>query len=380
LSSLAGLATNHPRTERALGRLLLGGQDTIQPSFRSPSLRPHSDRRHPDVRLRRVPDGRRHAASLDPLLSEESSARGAASCRAVLGSCPVAAAVRAAAQVPSPRSRRGWPSAPSRRDPGRGRAAQGVSPVARMSGRRPGRSLPCPPRPVRRGDVRPTGRADVQHPRVRCPRVRCPGVRGIRVSGRTRSGVRGAVAALSARWTRSGSVWRAAPAGRSGSTCRRGPRAAWSPACIGPDGKGMVRRWPWLARTRVDVAQGRRLAGVPAAAPPWPQRPTRALVQGQDAGRVAGEHGTEQVLTGPAGRPGQVAGVVLTNGPGPRGGDHAAWSLGEGGPVASSSGGPTRFGGGAACGRGAAAARKERCPLGADRSLTSENSGGRDRV
>src|SRR5215217_3037902 len=33
--------------------------------------------------------------------------RGAASCRAVLGSCPVAAAVRAAAQVSSPRSRPG---------------------------------------------------------------------------------------------------------------------------------------------------------------------------------------------------------------------------------------------------------------------------------
>jgi len=33
---------------------------------------------------------------------------------------------------------------------------------------------------------------------------------------------------------RTGSVWRAAPAGRSGSTCRRGPRAAWSPARIGP--------------------------------------------------------------------------------------------------------------------------------------------------
>jgi hypothetical protein len=52
----------------------------------------------------------------------------------------------------------------------------------------------------------------------------------------------------------------------------RGLWAAWSPACIGPAGKGMARRWPWLARTRVDVAQGRRLAGVPAAAPPWPQR------------------------------------------------------------------------------------------------------------
>jgi hypothetical protein len=56
------------------------------------------------------------------------------------------------------------------------------------------------------------------------------------------------------------------------------------------------------------------------------------------------------------------------------------WSLGEGGPVASSSGGLPRFGGGAACGRGAAAAGEERCPLGADGSLTRENGGGRDRV
>jgi hypothetical protein len=222
-------------------------------------------------------------------------------------------------------------------------------------------------------------------PASRCPvsGVRCPvsGVRCIQVSGRTRSGVCGAAAALSApRWPRSGSVWRAAPAGRSGSTCRRGLWAAWSPAGIGPDGKGMVRRWPWLARTRVDVAQGRRLAGVPAAAPPWPQR--------ADTG--AGP--------GPGCRPGGAGSMGRSRGPQPRraswsgrrrgadhdldpaGDDHAVWSLGAGGPVASSSGGPTRFGGGAACGRGAAAARKERCLLAADRSLTSKNTGGRDRV
>jgi hypothetical protein len=54
------------------------------------------------------------------------------------------------------------------------------------------------------------------------------------------------------------------------------------------------------------------------------------------------------------------------------------WAGGD--PGSSSSGGPMRFGGGAACGRSAAAVCEERCPLAADRSLTSENSGGRDRV
>ena len=45
-----------------------------------------------------------------------------------------------------------------------------------MSGRRPCRSLLCcPPRPVRREDVRPAGRADIQCPGVRCPGVRCIG-------------------------------------------------------------------------------------------------------------------------------------------------------------------------------------------------------------
>jgi hypothetical protein len=68
----------------------------------------------------------------------------------------------------------------------------------------------------------------------------------------------------------SGSVWRAAPAGRSGSTWRRGLRAAWSPAGIGPDGKGMVRRWPWLARTRVDPRPGPPLGRRSGCGAAWP--------------------------------------------------------------------------------------------------------------
>jgi hypothetical protein len=215
--------------------------------------------------------------------------------------------------------------------------AQRVSPVARMSGRRPGRSLPCPPRPVRRGDLRPTGRAD-----VRCPGVRCPGV------WTDRPAVSAALPPGCPRRAGPG-VARCGgppPVGRSGSRCRRGRRAAWSPACIGPDGKGRVRRWPWLAGTRVDRSPG----------PPLGRRPGCGAVLAP-AGRhgrwsrarvpagCGGEHGTEQVLTGPAGRRGRSRRRGAGHGPGPAAGDHAGWSLGEGGPVASSCGGSTRFGG-----------------------------------
>jgi hypothetical protein len=62
---------------------------------------------------------------------------------------------------------------------------------SRMSGRRPRRSSLCPrPLSAVRTDVRPTGRADVRCPRIRCPgdRVQATGVHttgAIRVSGRT---------------------------------------------------------------------------------------------------------------------------------------------------------------------------------------------------
>jgi hypothetical protein len=245
----------------------------------------------------------------------------------------------------------------------------------RMSRRRPGRSLPCPPRPVHRGmSVQPVERtSSIQ-------------VSGVQASGASRCPAGQALvsAALPPPWPHAGprvARWRAAPAGRSGSTCRRGPRAAWLPACIGPDGKGMVRRWPWLACTRVDAAQGRRLAGRSGCGAALAQRADTGAGPGPGCRPGGGEHGTEQVPTGPrraswwAGRRRGARPWAWT-----KRCDHAEWSLGEGGPVASSSGGPTRFGGGAACGRAAAAAREERCPLGADRSLTSENSGGRDRV
>jgi hypothetical protein len=240
--------------------------------------------------------------------------------------------------------------APRRRDSGEvgppsgGRRARGCPDA--------GRSLPCPPRPVRRGmSVQPVERTSNTH------------ASGVQASGASRcpagqaSGVRGAAAALSAPWTRSGSVWRAAPAGRSGSTCRRGLWAAWSPAGIGPDGKGMLRRWPWLARTRVDVAQAAAWPASRLRRRLGPAGPTRALVQGQGAGRGRGSMGQSRCSPAPAGCPGgQVVGVVPDHGPGPRGGDHAVWSLGEGWSGGVQLRRPTRFGGGAARGRAAAAA------------------------
>jgi hypothetical protein len=223
--------------------------------------------------------------------------RGAASCRAVLAAVSwwrrSGPRRRCCHREPS------WVAEhPRRRDPGEVGPPSGWSPVARMSGRRPGRSLPCPQRPVRRGDVRPAGRADMQRPRVRCPRVRCPRVRcpGVRCPGvRRNPGVRTdrplVSAALPPRcphagpW--SGSLWWAAPAGRGGSTC------PWSAggvvACRHRAGReGMVRRWPCLAPTRVDRSQGRRLAGVRLRRRLGPSGPTRALVQGQGAGRWRG--------------------------------------------------------------------------------------------
>ena len=257
--------------------------------------------------------------------------RGAASCRAVLGSCPVVAAVRAAAPVPSPRSRDGWPSAPRCRDPARSGRPAGVA--GREDVRTPARPVVAlsassgPP-----WDVRPTGRADIRCPGVRCPGVRCPRVRcpvPSRCPDGPASGVRGAAAALSARWIWSGSVWRATPVGRSGSTCPRGLPAAWSPACIGPDGKGRGGGCRCLLAGGSTLAQGRRLAGVPAAAPPGRRADTGAG-PGQGAGRVAREAWDRAAAHRPAGRPGQVAGVVPDHGPGPGGGDHTGWSLGEG--------------------------------------------------
>jgi hypothetical protein len=139
-------------------------------------------------------------SSYPPTPTHESNAPRRALCRAVPGSCPVAA-VSTRRRC---RDRPGWPSAPKRRDPGKVGPPSGWSPVARMSGRWLGRSLPCPRPRSHREDVRPTGRADVQCPGVRTDRPpvsaalpRCPGRAGP--------------------W--SGSAWWAAP--RSGAAGRR---------------------------------------------------------------------------------------------------------------------------------------------------------------
>jgi hypothetical protein len=196
---------------------------------------------------------------------------------------------------------RGWPSAPSRRDPGEVGPPSGCrrSEDVRMPA---SPSLPCPRPRSGRGDVRPTGRADircsrVRCPGVRCPGVRCPGVRGLRVSGRTgrrcprhhRRAVR--------RWT---PEWLGVAGRAQRVDVPPWSAAAWSPAGIGPNREAIVRRWPWLARMRVDRSPGPPLGRRPGcgAAPTW------ALVQGQGTGRV-GEPGTKQVLIGPpAGRMG----------------------------------------------------------------------------
>jgi hypothetical protein len=112
------------------------------------------------------------------------------------------------------------PDAATRAKSGRpagGRRSRGC-PDAGHAGRRPVRVL-CPPcgRPSNRSRGRPVSTRPVS---TRPVPSRCP-------DGRT-SGVRGSAAALSAPWD--GSVRPAVPLDAMGSTCRRGPRAAWSPA------------------------------------------------------------------------------------------------------------------------------------------------------
>jgi hypothetical protein len=217
---------------------------------------------------------------------------------------------------------------PRRRDPGE---------VGPPRGARRVRGVRTPARPVVAlsassgppWDVRPTGRADVQCPRVRCPGVRCPGVRGIQVSGRTGSGIRGAAAALSAPWT---PEWLGV-ADRPGRAQRvdvpRGLWAAWSPACIGPDGKGMVRRWPWLARMRSTVARAAAWPAFRLRRRLGPSGPTRALVQGQGAGPDGGGARDRAGVHRPrrASWAGRRRGA--DQGAWTKGGDHAEWSLGE---------------------------------------------------
>jgi hypothetical protein len=186
-----------------------------------------------------------------------------------------------------------------------------------MSGRRPGRPLPCPrPRSRRETSVQPSS----GHPVSRCPVSRHP---VHQVSGRTglrcpRRGRR-----LSApRWALG---WLGVAGGRPGrgqwSTWRRGRWAAGSPACTGPDGK----RWydvghGWLARGST-VAQGRRLAVGPG-------RP------GGEHGRGADAHRPYRVSWG------RSSVWCLTMGLDRKVVTTLSGRRASGGPVLSSSGGP----------------------------------------
>ena len=273
-----------------------------------------------------------------PILLRTAVRRGAASCRAVLGSCPVAAAVRAAAQVPSPRSRRGRPSAPKSPYLGEVGPPSGWSPGARMSGRRPGRSLPCPPRPVpprRCPSNRSSGHPASTRPVSRRPVSRRPVHPGVRTDRPLVSAALPPCCPCRA-GPRSGSVWRAARLGAADRRAvGRGRRG-----CLPVSGL-TARGWRgvgggWLARgstvARAAARPASRLRRRPGR---WA---TGGAGQGQGANRVTGEHGMEQVLTGPRRVSWAVVGVVPGHGPGLGGGDHAAWSLARGGPVASSSG------------------------------------------
>jgi hypothetical protein len=175
--------------------------------------------------------------------------------------------------------------APQTLRPGEVWPPSGWSPVARMSGRRPRRSSPCP-RPL--SAVRMSVQSVTRTSGVHASGVHASGVHasGVHASGVHASGVHasGAIQVsgrtalrcprLCSRVIRTAldpGMARCAgpsPLGAMGSRCRRGPRAAWSPARMGSDGKG----WCWVGRgwlARGSTADlGRRIAGAQAGAPP----------------------------------------------------------------------------------------------------------------
>jgi hypothetical protein len=205
--------------------------------------------------------------------------------------------------------------------PGRGLAAQRV-----VAGREDVRTPATPvvalsASSVRRADVRPIGQADVRCPRVRCPRERChPGVRtdGPPVS----AALQPCCPHRAGPWN--GSVRRAVPVGRNGFDVPPWS-AGWSPARIGPDGKGWccVGRG-WLAR--VDGRPG----------PPHRTRTGCGAVAGKGAGPAPGcrsvgwgareRAGAHSIPPG-----GSWAGCRRGARPwaGQGGGDHAPWSSGR---------------------------------------------------
>jgi hypothetical protein len=145
-------------------------------------------------------------------------------------------------------------------------------------------------RSLRRADIRPPGRADVQCPGVRCPRDRCdPGVRTDRCPDRQASGVRGrCVRAVRTaldpgrRCRGTGHVW------RTGFDV-----SLWSPsglvvaARMRPGWEEMVVRWQCVAGTSVDGTWTAASQSQAAASRSPPGRP-RERVQRQGAGRWLG--------------------------------------------------------------------------------------------
>ena len=194
-----------------------------------------------------------------------------------------------------------------------------------MSGHRPRRSSPCP-RPV--SAVRTSVQSVKRTPGVHTSGVHATGA--IQVSGRTAlrcprlysCAVR---TALDPGMARCGGP---SPLGAMGSTCRRGPRAAWSSARMGPegtDGAGLAVGGSPEGRRQT---LGRRIARPQAAAPPR-RLADKGVGPAPGCRSVGWEHENEQVRTrAPRCVPGQVAGVVPDHGAGQGGDDHAAWSLG----------------------------------------------------
>jgi hypothetical protein len=168
--------------------------------------------------------------------------------------------------------------------------------------------------------------------------------------------------------------------GRIGCDVSLGPRAAWSSlpnlGLAGKDGRALAVR---------GSHEGRRQTWAAAAHAHRLRRRARHLAdQGVSLAPgcrwLAENHEKEQVLTSPrrcvlSKLPAWCPTHRLTGS-----GDHSPWSLCCVGPVSSSAGEPIRFGGGVGCGRIAAAVHEAHGPLGADSGLTSNNSGGRDRV
>jgi Transposase IS116/IS110/IS902 family len=214
---------------------------------------------------------------------------------------------QAAAPVPSPQSRPGWPSAPSRRDPGE---------VGPPSGYRRSRGCPdagragrCPVRLVRSAVGCPSNRSS-GHPSVQASGVQC-----IQVSGRTGSGVRGAAAA----GVRALDPGVARCGGPPPGWAQRVDVPPWSVggvvACRHRAGRqGMARRLPVPARRRSTVA---RAAAWPASRLRrrlGPSGPTMGAGPGPGCRPGGRSMGQSRCSPAPAGRPGQVAGVVPTMG------------------------------------------------------------------